>query len=47
MKMIQIENFINYYKPLFEKIIKSKLDEISKILINLINIFIALKYILF
>ena len=29
-----IENFINYYKPLFEKIIKSKLDEISKILIN-------------
>ena len=29
-----IENFINYYKPKFENIIKSKIDEISQILIN-------------
>ena len=29
-----IENFINYYKPLFDKIINSKLDEISTIIIN-------------
>ena len=29
-----IDNFIQYYKPEFEKIIKSKLDEIAKTLIN-------------